>query len=170
MLGRSRVGVTVLGGILVVPGAALLFARGSHDDGGAPPWQLAAPIYYAHVALPSTAPPDGALVDVMQAADPRRQGEQVSFQYDGFSVDLCTRSVVRSDPAACDPQPGDDDTVVRTVTEGEYVTSVRAYGKFGEAAAGPAADAVALFTSAQMTPNPGWFRHYAVESHEEVTR
>jgi hypothetical protein len=123
---------------------------------------------YRHVALPVTAPPDGALVHVTQSGDFDEHGEQVAFQYNGYSIDVCTVSRTRAEPTACQAQPGEGSSVVRTFRNGDYVTRVFAYGKFGEPAVGSISEAVALFRTAALAERPSWLDDYAKRNNERL--
>ena len=123
---------------------------------------------YQHIALPTIEPPDGALVQVYSSADPVVDGEQIAFQYDGYTISLCTRSAARSDPTACDPQPGEEAGVARRYADGEYVTTIRAYGKGLASPTGTPAEATALFTNADLTSSPAWLAAYAKRNNERI--
>ena len=166
----GRVVMFSLGGALAATAAIALLA-GAHqrDDGaGHRVPALGSANQYRHIALPVTAPPDGALVQVYSSADPMLSGEQLAFQYNGYTVSICTLSTKRSDPTSCDPQPGGESAVMRRFEQGDYVTTITSYGKFGESAGGAAAEAISLFTSAELTEDPEWLSGYVKRNNERI--
>jgi hypothetical protein len=162
----------VLGvGVAVIAASAVLVAvnvQGGDDLPANHVRTLGPAEQYRHVALPAAEPPEGALVQVHSAADPVVDGEQIAFQYSGYTISLCTRSTTRSARAACDPQPGEGSSVLRRFKDGDYVTTIRAYGKTPIGAAGAAADAVSLFTTADLTQSPSWLAEYAKRNNERI--
>jgi hypothetical protein len=123
---------------------------------------------YRHVALPGAEQPDGALVQVYVAADPVVDAEQIAFQYSGYTISLCALSTSRSEPAACDPQPGEGSSALRRFKDGAYVTTIRAYGKTSTSATGAAADAILFFTTADLTQSPYWLAEHAERNNERL--
>jgi hypothetical protein len=162
--------VCSLAGATAVAATIALITPSHERDAPTAPWvpTLGSADQYRHIALPVTAPPEGALVQVYSSADPVYSGEQLAFQYNGYTVSVCTRDVTRSDPTACDPQPGQGSDLVRRFEHGEYVTTIRSYGKFGESAGGAAAEAASLFTSADLAENPRWLGAYAKRNNERI--
>jgi hypothetical protein len=115
---------------------------------------------YDQIPLPSTAPPAGALVVTAGWADPRTQGQSISFQYNGFTIGVCAITPTTTVAGACAMQPGQQ--VFRNVhLQGTHVL-FSTYSKLDPADL-PAEQSAALqfFKSADLVVRPDWMPAYA---------
>jgi hypothetical protein len=126
--------------------------------------------HWDHIPLPITPPPDGAITEATRYADEDASVIQaIAFQYNGYTIDLCTLSTTGPDPTWCDPQPGMGPSVIRKFRNSHYITSISAYGKDPTTPTGATADAVWLFRNAPLEAQPTWLVEYAQRNNERIT-
>lgn len=114
---------------------------------------------YAAIPLPIAEPPAGAYLAGAAAARPDRDGYQLSFEYNGYTIDACTRDERTASSYACVPQSAEKP--LRTVRNGPLTTTYRASTKFDDPIADPAhRRIVEFFRDAPLAPHPAWIHHY----------
>ena len=119
---------------------------------------------YSLVALPESPPPGNAYVVAVKFAEPVRDGQVVSFQYQEFTLYACAKIPGASRPAAC--RPGDK-SLVREVRKDDVVTTYAISRKFGPATGGGARMAREWVESQDtFVKAPNWVDDYAAQQLE----
>ena len=168
---RRRSGVSAFG---VMMGCVLVGATGgcgSSDapDGGASAGGGEAPVLadYAQIPLPTTAPPPGAIIHAASYADPSASGQDIAFQYQGFTIQACWRQLSVADPDACLPQQGV--SIFRTVKSLDAETLFTVSTKNDAALPSDAATALQFFKTADLAARPAWLPGYAADELAKLT-
>ena len=153
---RRRSGVRVLGVSVccALVGATAGCGRSTATDAGVPTVGGEAPPLadYSHIPLPTSAPPPGAIVHAVSFADPSASGQDIAFQYQGFTIQACWRQISLSDTDACLPQQGD--SIFRTLKSQDAETLFTVSTKNFAALPEGAATAVQFFKSSELAPRP----------------
>lgn len=154
-------------GLLVVGGFTVGRLAMAHADGhqGTPATGPAGQdvpelAQYNQIPLPTSAPPAGALVVTAGWADPRTQGQSISFQYNGFTIGVCAVTPTTTAADACAMQPGQ--RIFRNERmDGTHVL-FSTYSKLDPADL-PAEQSSILqfFKSADLVVRPDWVPAYA---------
>jgi hypothetical protein len=167
---RRRAGVSAFG---VMMGCVLVGATGAcgsseaTDAGGSGGVEAPPLADYAHIPLPTTAPPPGAIIHAVNFADPAASGQHIAFQYQGFTIQACWRrlSVAASD--ACLPQQGV--SIFRTEKSLDAETLFTVSTKNDTALPGDAATALQIFKTADLAARPAWLPGYAADELAKLT-
>jgi len=158
--GVSALGVSVLSALV---GATAGCGSSTAIDGGAASAAGEVPHVadYGHIPLPTTAPPPGAIVDTASYADPDASGQDIAFQYQGFTIQACWRQLSVADPDACLPQQGI--SIFRTVNSLDAETLFTVSTKNGAALPDDAAATLRFFRTSDLAARPGWLPGYAAD-------
>ncbi|MFL6108201.1 MAG: hypothetical protein ACJ72L_14665 [Marmoricola sp.] len=114
---------------------------------------------YTDIPLPVAAPPAGAVVRAPGVSDPAVSGQQISFEYPGFTVTACSRDVRTADGYACAAQPGT--ARLRVIRSGARVTTYAVSTKASSGLRGPlAARVLRRFATGTVAPDPVWMTMY----------
>ncbi len=95
-------------------------------------------------------------------ADPVASGQHLSFEYDGFTVQMCTRNIRLSNSDACEPQSTAE--VIRRIRGSRYVTVYTVSSKVEAAQK----TTVEFFARAEVSVDPPWIADYAEDALREL--
>jgi hypothetical protein len=143
-------------------GVIVVLVAGQRPDTSAADYvarQMPDPQGYTHVLLPSTAPPVGAMISVASYADPERDGQGISFNYNGVTIQACSYAPQRARRTTCKSQ--DSVPPLRRIKDGDFVTLFFASHKPGIVPDKTARAAMEFFLQSPTRTKPRWLADYA---------
>jgi hypothetical protein len=159
-------GRTIVAAVMAGVGAIAAVASCGHDsdesNDALRAWS-SIPGDYSYVALPTDAPPEGALVRVTKYSDPEASGQHVAFEYQALTIQACSIRIASASNDACQPQSTAH--VFRTIKQ-EGVVTTYAVSTKAEDLPEDANAPIQFFDSAAVTFKPDWLPQYAQHEYE----